>query len=576
MSTIQGTTVKSTCDVSTIFSGALPNQGAIVRVNGIDLVPSPFLNLNLEKYRAGDAIIGGVLRAQLDGYVTGNSFTDVTAQISGLLDLSRYSNCVHLYIQCSGQFIDGFGRITSLSVNEGNQPTWVNLAPYNMEIEIYENLKKRVVEASTGLGLPNHLMLRGYSEELSLSINEDSFNWDDVPGVSGAVGPNGETGNAFPEISGYIKQGNQHVKATFAISAQAISEMGGCTGLSFVSGYGLEGAESAILARITGLKKLDLKTLSSTNYPVSLTSHLNAYASGQSYLEFRSVSINTVENSINVNGEIIYRPSGCANPELFTTMTVDENVDDAGRTLTISGNIRGLYRPTYNNIIGLSDSGPRNCDQINRMESINRYINYLTNNSGVGILRAIGESPSHKTNESIIDTCYNTSSYGSPCASPSPSPMILCSGLRLLSTQISRNYGEGTASYSFVLSNKQNCSIIGAKNVNVDITHDLPADNIVEVIVPGRGHKGVLIQNLCCKSSEKYSINIDATLNSNLCNFQNTAVVSGLKNCAYGLLSNLEKNSGIDVSCWFVVENKESMGNTSYKLSKSYVKPSCP
>jgi hypothetical protein len=579
MATIQSHPLVSNCDTVQMFSLPLQGQGAIVRVNDKDLIPSPFLNVSLEKYVVGNIIVGGVMKVQLEGMIVGNSFDDVSSSVNELLNLSKNSDCVNLLIQCSGQFIDGYGRITAFSANQGNQPSWVNLAPYSMEIELYENLGKQVITPSSGNIAPSGISLRGYSEELSLSISEETFNWDEVPGVTGVI-------STIASASGYKNQGNQHVKASFSISAQGLAALPSCTGLKNKN-YGLNGVEQTIINRVSGLKNLDLQALLPNSYPSGLKKHLDGYANGEAYMEFRSVSINTAEQSINVNGEIIYRPSGCPNPDLFTTMTVEETVDDAGRVFTISGNVKGLVRPTYYEIIGLSQDGPRNCDSINRMQSVNNYINYLTKDDGRILLKAIADHADHSTHDYITDTCVSSGNYVDPLTSacpdvfPSASPSVaiqtsLCSGLRLTNSQISRNYGEGTANYSFTLSNKKNCSIVGAKSVNVDVTHEAPADTIVEVVIPGRGAKGPLIQNLCCKTAEKYSINIDATLNSNACGWQNSATSSGLRVCTNQLLSDLEKNSGLDVSCWFVVENQETIGNTSYRLTRRYVKPSCP
>ena len=102
----------SNCEVSNIFS-APPTAGALVEVNGVQLIPSPFVNVNLEKNIVNDVIIGGLLRLQLSGTAVGASFDEVavgggTTSIKSVLDLAKISDCVSVKIGCgSSFFIDG-------------------------------------------------------------------------------------------------------------------------------------------------------------------------------------------------------------------------------------------------------------------------------------------------------------------------------------------------------------------------------------------------------------------------------------------------------------------------------------
>ena len=146
--------------------------------------------------------------------------------------------------------------------------------------------------------------------------------------------------------------------------------------------------------------------------------------------------------------------------------------------------------------------------------------------------------------------------------------------MAVISSNITRNYGEGTGSFNFQLSNKQNCSIIGARRVEVEITHDKPRDTVAEIVIPGRGSKGSIVQNICCKSAEKCTININATLNTNNCNFKGTGTMTGVKACVDSMLTDLEIEQA--VNCWFIIDNQESQGNSSYKVNRQYIKPSCP
>ena len=76
----------STCDTSLIFSGgSLPHDaGAYVAIDNVQLIPSPFVNLSLEKYRVGDQVIGGILKLTLSGEIVASNFnTIVDGQSNG-------------------------------------------------------------------------------------------------------------------------------------------------------------------------------------------------------------------------------------------------------------------------------------------------------------------------------------------------------------------------------------------------------------------------------------------------------------------------------------------------------------
>ena len=320
-------TVSSTCDVSTLFAGGGPSDaGAYVSVAGIQLVPSPFVNLVVEKYRVGEKIIGGVLKLTLNGTAVGSSFNEVIdgqgsgTGIKDILELAQIKGCVCVEIKCSSTLINGPGRIISVSANEGNQPTWVNMAPYTIEIELPENdifSDSRVVIPDTeGGDTDYYYVLKNISESLSWNINEETFNW----------------GNSCSIPSNVDGFGNRHIKVNFSISAIGVEGISDCNCPSGVTTntniYGLEAAELHIKNRLTDLRTKGANSLfdiSNYNDPPDdeILGAFNDYTGGESFLDFRSIEVNPVDNSISVSGEIIYRPSGCLNPEVFTSLNIE-------------------------------------------------------------------------------------------------------------------------------------------------------------------------------------------------------------------------------------------------------------
>ena len=575
MSEITSQSLVSNCDTSVVFAGIPANAGAIVQINTKQFIPSPFVSLSVEKYLVGSKTIGGVWKLSLSGTVVGNSFNEVSEEIKEILELgSTANNCVTVNVHCSGVFInDAKGRILSVSASEGNQPTWVNMAPYTIELELYTNDGATIVPLSSGLySQAGHLYLKSFSESFSLAISEETFNWDQVSGAA--------TGN-------YLNMGNQHVKVSFNIAAAGINS-------HFCAeddgDYGLVAAENIIKDRIDNLIQMDLGFLVPHSQP-DIASHLTNYAGGTPHLQFRTINVDTVEDSLSVTGDIIYRPNGCANPDLFTTLTVEESMDNEGRSVTISGSVKGIINQTYDSIINgmggnnadLQLTGPRLCTDAGRMGPVNDFLNGL--NVGT-ILFDIATNADHRTDgmatdylpipSNCADTVGASGVYTSCAPSPSASTSVgpaLCD-MAVISSNITRNYGEGTGSFNFQLSNKQNCSIIGARRVEVEITRDKPKDTVAEIVIPGRGSKGSIVQNICCKSAEKCTININATLNTNNCNFKGTGTMTGVKACVDSMLTDLEIEQA--VNCWFIIDNQESQGNSSYKVNRQYIKPSCP
>jgi hypothetical protein len=611
MQEITSQSLVSTCDTSVVFAGIPANAGAEVKINTKQFIPSPFVSLSVEKYLAGNHTIGGVWKITLSGTVVGDSFNEVSAEIKEILELGsspldsvrHTSDCVTLDIHCSGLFIDGAkGRILSVSASEGNQPSWVNMAPYTIELEIYTNNNAPVVPVSKALypgsilpvasPAPTDLFLKSFSESFSLAISEETFNWDQVPGGV----------HYDPSLDPLLTVGNQHVKVSFNIAAAGINNTD-CV----VSGdYGLLAAETIIAHRIKKLITMNLAELvGSGGLPSTLAGHLTNYAGGEAYLQFRTINVDTMEDSLSVTGDIIYRPSGCQNPDIFTTLTVEESMDNEGRSVTISGSVKGLINQDYGSIINgvvsgtgaaantadLLNTGPRGCEDAGRMAPVNLFLSGL---NAQDLLFYIAIDNEHRTAgwgadpttgraakdylpipSNCADNLGAAGVYASCLPSPSASTIgpDLCD-MSVISSNITRNYGEGTGSFNFQLSNKQNCSIIGARRVEVEITRDKPKDTVAEIVIPGRGSKGSIVQNICCKSAEKCTININATLNTNNCNFKGTGTMTGVKACVDNMLTDLEIEQA--VNCWFIIDNQESQGNSSYKVNRQYIKPSCP
>lgn len=578
------------------------NHGALVMINGSSLIPSPYVNVSVEKFMLGTAQIGGIWKISMNGQVVGNSFGDISLGLKGILNLAKKGECVEVIIECSGEFIRGKGRVTSSAALEGN---WVQTGKYTIDVDLYENYANPVVEPNVSSMIDSKYHLKSFTEDITFAITDDTFSSDGVPAISSmpaTIGCNSTSTSGMALLKTYF--GNQHAKATFSIAAEGI--YGGCPYSSGV--YGLTAAESVITKRLGSLANLRIEELVGVEHPSGLCSnldagskyapsgglaHSDAYNSGIPYLSFRSVSINPLQGSISVNGEIIYRPSGLQFPGLFTTLTIEESTDSEGRTVTISGTVKSLSKgsQSYGNIVAMASTQAKtpwnNRIQDNgRMAELESFLNFIISPSGLDVMTQIGgfSSVGTTTQTYIVDSCVGVNpcisqTPGSSCPpipSPSLNPVVLCGGgfVRVLSSQISKNYGEGTGSFSIGLSNKINSASNGFTKLDVDVTHNKPADTVVEVIVPGRGSKGPIIQNICCKTADKYSITINANMTTNNPSYVDPVISSGLRVCVEKTMDKLQKE--YELGCWFITNNEESFGNASYRLSKGFIKPSCP
>ena len=572
--------LNSTCDQIQLFSGGgPPDAGAYVEIAGTQLIPSPFVNLTVEKYRVGEKIIGGVLKLTLNGNIVANSFNDIIdgsgggTNIKKILELSQIKNCVCVKIQCSSTLINGFGRIVSASINEGNQPTWVNIAPYTIEIELPSNTildDDRIVIPDMEDGDTDYnYVLRNVSENLSWSINDDTFNWGSPCSGSNPQG-----------IDGF---GNRHIKLNFSVSAAGVEGYTGCncSGNPGDKLYGLEAAEKYLKNKLTDLRSFGANSLFDiSNYDDPpddeiLGAFSSYFTSDKSFLDLRTIEINPIDNSINISGEIIYRPSGCLNPEVFTSLNIEHNLNSNEENIIINGNIIGLIDNNFDEIIQLNSNNFNDCAFRTKIDNAELFLKQIYNPNELMMIADCYARRDPYPNGYIEDDCPYSSGSGSCEITPTP-PIDVCD-MRITNSQITRNISNGEINFSFTLSNAPNCEVAGVTKIDVNITHDKPHDNIVEIIIPGRGSKGPLIQNLCCNSSEKYDINIDALLNRKTCTADiKKSIIDQLRACAERELQKLVDQDGIDVSCWFKVNDVENIGNSSYKLTRSYVKPSCP
>ena len=585
------------CDTTTILN-AVSTAGALVKLDGVQLIPSPFLSIDLEKKFVSDKVVGGRYKIQLEGYIVGNSFNDVTvggananlSSVTKILNLGKKSKCVELEINCGQTFIKGQGLITSVSIPQGNSPTWVTSAQYTINIDLYTNNGAPVVDLSDN-GLTDgcaskNLVLEDVSEKFSISVDELAFDW-------GMVSMN--TAGITPPPSGFINRvGERQVKLSFNITAQGANIDQICIQNSGSNVFtGLDAAEKYISCRIDSLVTADLSKLSKIISGNQLNTELSDYTRNSniiSTLDFRTVEVDPISSSITLSGDIIYRPNGAlCSSNVLTSVNVEKNTDSDGNEIRISGSVTGLINTGFakGGLIKTSQWWNKlvNCDPPNpsRMNNANAFFQQFSSDAN---LKAIAQHADHATPDSIIDTCATSSGdIVLPCLSvkPSttPSPSAGPCKYRLVSQQVGRDYAKGVINFTFIFSNKvDSLGIDGVTAVDINGVHDIPRDNIVEIVVPGRGAKGVLTQNLCCLSSDKWTFDVNLTLRNRDSSTKPLSTVTSLRECVKALIYKYIQDAGIVPNpidnCWFITDNQETIGKSTYKYSVQYTRPSCP
>jgi len=525
--------VKTETLVENISTQAI--DGATVSLAGSTLDPAPFVSLSVEQYRAGDLIIGGSLIVSLNGtvYTTTGGFGNIASQLQAKFKtIGSKGDCVNLNINCSGtELVNGYGTIRSVNIDEGPSPSWTQIATYSIEIEMYVNINELVVKPNTAASqyVTTNEIIKDLSESITLNVDNDAFASDTLSGT---------------------KAGRAHAKYSFSVSAT-----GGAVGCknSFSQKTGLEAAEEVIKRRISSIESGNVST--SIAVPSSLVSALSSYNSGTKCMQIRSIDADPISGTMTVNGDLIIRPSGTTYPNAFIDISVDARAETAqvGRNVTISGTIEGLYTTSFSDLItnGNFHSG---ISKISNAESAYNSLKGSFADFANRYLEGFLSDSSDCTSGGLLAIC---ASYVAPSE---------C-GIRLVNRSVTRNFGQGSISFSDEYSTARNCSIPGAAKVESEITHTYPTDIFAEFTIPFRGEP--LMQNLGTTTKETVSVNVNVTVENPGCDIRD---LSGVIGCAQGEADNLGSSEG--AGGWYLTQNTVTKSNTgTLRISKEWTKP---
>jgi|TARA_B100001094_G_scaffold332667_1_gene405753 hypothetical protein len=512
--------------------------GASVSVNGTSLDPAPFVSLSTDQYRVGELIVGGVLSVSLNGTIytasaSSGGFSNIAGKANNILNsVGSSGDCVNININCNGTvLVNGFGTIRSVSVEEGPDPTWTKLATYNIEIEMYHNNGQLAVKPNTAAGsyVTTNEIIKDVSESVTLNVDNDGFAVDDANGT---------------------KAGRAHAKYSFSISATGGSV--GCKG-QLSQKTGIEAAEEVVKRRISSISSGSIGT--GLGSPSELTSQLNTYHSGSKKLHVRNVDADPINGSMTVSGDIILRPSGCTHPEAFIDITVDSRADSSqvGRTVTVSGTVEGLYSHDFNSIITNGTFHSHGADRLGSAEGVYNSIKGSFESMAQTYLEGILNDTSDCTNGGLLGIC-ETIVTPAEC------------NLREVNKSVTRNFGQGTVSFTHEYSTARNCSIPGAAKTDIEISHTYPTDVFAEFTIPFRGG-GPLLQSLGTTTKETISVNVNVTVDDTGCEERY------LTSCATSKADEAGNTEG--AGGWYLTQNSITKTNTgSFRVTKEWTKPS--
>ena len=402
-------------------------ENNILLINGSAIRPIPRFSMSYEKFTAGEYIIGGVIILNLEGQIYGTSVNNLRDKIKTISSYS--SKCQTVKLSCGDSvLINGVGFIKSVSISPTDQPY---TASYSMEIEIAKNygsqpaVKKDADFASLyGLNIPDNIILKEYSESLSLSGDNS---------LGSATLYNGTNfTKAHLKLNGNISIGAYHHTCD-TFSPDLPSKL-----------YNIAAT------RIKDMLSLGNKT--KQIYPI-----LSDYTGFSLVHDNKSITIDKLNSKINWKFDVFLYKGNC-NPKAITDLTISESRDQQTGMHTIS--LRGQVTGLNNSTTDVIDSRHLSSDKINNARQV---ANLLMNRPAAEYYDV-----------TLIGGCLNAANR----------PSNTC--YQRLSSSITENVHDGVVSIDMSWGDAENCEIAGTV-IDVTIQEDFPTHKHVEHIIPGRG-----------------------------------------------------------------------------------------
>jgi hypothetical protein len=541
-----------------------PGSGTVISFGGITFNPVPKVSMNIETYKTGAFVIGGIMNVTLEGVFHGDNFTATANQLTGKINaLASNHKCIDdITIKCGDTAIidSGIGWIKSYSFPQGEQSNWYNIIPYTIELAVARNSGAELVvpdpEIASRYALGNNY-LRSLKEDVSISIDETALQTYSPSGTS-SMGSN-------------HRYSNDHIIVKYSIEAQGLETCNGCAAGSGVVG-GIEAAKNVIAHRHYNLQTLNdnLFACGSGLFPSG------NYDFTKRYNHTRDVSYSELDGSISVNGTYIVRPTGVAHNILLTLdSNADSSIETGEKTITINGNIRGLVENTFSSDLFAQSNEDKINKQTAAMNAAESHLYHLVNSDASGIMDYVKGKNNLITFNNAVGDSKNKLGYGDDNTGENWAQDTNSwtghdtNEFRLLQKTFKRNPVTSSIDFTLTYSNKNKHKIPYALWADINIEHELPARRLVEHVVPGRGYP--LIQDIMCDTLDSYTITVNAQFEPT----RNIHKVIGAAAETILLLIN-ETANDLNASSWIRTQDSESIGNNgSYRRTIKLTRHSC-
>lgn len=542
-----------------------PGSGTVISFGGITFNPVPKVSMNIETYKTGAFVIGGIMNVTLEGVFHGDNFTATANELtSKITALASNHKCIDdITIKCGDTAIidSGVGWIKSYSFPQGEQSNWYNIIPYTMELAVATRASgAKMVTPDPAIASRYALddnYLRSLKEDVSISIDETALQ---------TYSPSGSS-----SMDSNHRYSNDHIIVKYSIEAQGLETCNGCAAGSGVVG-GIEAAKNVIAHRHLNLQTLNdnLFACGSGLFPSG------NYDFAKRYNHTRDVSYSELDGSISVNGTYIVRPTGVAHNILLTLdSNADSSIETGEKTITINGNIRGLVENTFSSDLFAESNQNKISTQTAAMNAAESHLYHLVNSDASGIMDYVqGKNNLIKFNSAVGDSKnklgYGDDNTGEDWAQDTNSwTGHDANEFRLLQKTFKRNPVTSSIDFTLTYSNKNKHKIPYALWADINIEHELPARRLVEHVVPGRGYP--LIQDIMCDTLDSYTITVNAQFEPT----RNIHKVIGAAAETILLLIN-ETANDLNASSWIRTQDSESIGNNgSYRRTIKLTRHSC-
>lgn len=483
-----------------------------VSLAGTSLRPAPYVSTTYEYNKSGQYVIGGFLVVTLSGTVVDK---DIINAIKSLSALQKNSDCVSLTIGCSGgtDFINGSGRIRSVTINPSDQPFIVS---YSVQIALETIDNNPAVEADDEFVNSNCLtapvsFLQSYSETLSVSGDANTISSVD---------------KALDVSKSYIKASGKIV---------LVSYMRNICG--FPNYNGLDNSIKILEDRAKSLMNMNVCSITNDN-------PLSQFSGWNKWLDTKSLTIDS--NGVVTWSFDMYMSQGGATPFAWVDIDTEDSQDQQRKSVNltrrISGSIKGLSSANISDYLA------------NRVDANERLSNAK---SAFSILSGIITNGSWPE-DSIVLTGELNCTPPPPSSCP-PQEEELC--LQRISSTIKESPISGEITFNAEFAPISACQPRGIGKVDLTVEENLPAERHVEYIIPGNIDSVVVSLN--AKTPHRVNISVRGSLQG--CD---KTKMDELKTCVKKALDKeVDKLKGV----WLPLNETEQVGTYSYSLGKEFI-----